>query len=133
MAPTSSCSSLLGLFIVKFRINRTPCAGSVRKPNLPGDESVSLFLRFTIVLGFQQRSAEQVCFYRLRARVQQRIPTRCAPTSLYICGFYCKNRYFFIFFRILHVFCRKKVSLICSSVMDTDPRYLFKLFWRRYW
>ena len=34
--------------IVKFRINRTPCAGSVRKPNLPGDESVSLFLRFTI-------------------------------------------------------------------------------------
>ena len=40
-----------GLFIVKFRINRTPCAGSVRKPNLPGDESVSLFLRFTIVFG----------------------------------------------------------------------------------
>ena len=60
--------------IVKFRINRTLCAVSVRhagrmnqryegspcgihrgedtaKPNLPRDESVSLFLRFTINLG----------------------------------------------------------------------------------
>ena len=36
------------LFIVKFRINKTLCAGSVRKPNLPGCESVSLFLGFTI-------------------------------------------------------------------------------------
>ena len=34
--------------IVKFRINKTPCAGSVRKPNLPGDASVSLFFGFTI-------------------------------------------------------------------------------------
>ena len=34
---------------VKFRINRTPCAGSVRKPNLPGNASVSLFFGFTII------------------------------------------------------------------------------------
>ena len=34
--------------IVKFRINRALYSGSVRKPNLPGDESVSLFLGFTI-------------------------------------------------------------------------------------
>ena len=41
-----------GLFIVKFRINWTLCTGEVRKPRLPGDESVSLFLGFTIVFGF---------------------------------------------------------------------------------
>ena len=34
--------------IVKFRINWTLCTGEVRKPRLPGDESVSLFLGFTI-------------------------------------------------------------------------------------
>ena len=36
------------VFIVKFRINRILCVGSVRKPNLPRDKSVSLFLVFTI-------------------------------------------------------------------------------------
>ena len=36
-------------FIVKFGINRALYSGSVRKPNLPGDESVSLFLGFTII------------------------------------------------------------------------------------
>ncbi len=40
---------MLAIFvIVKFRIHRTLYSGSVRKPNLPGDESVSLFLGFTI-------------------------------------------------------------------------------------
>ena len=53
-------------FIVKFRINRTLYVGSVRReieetpyqkppaktPNLPGDESVYLFLGFTINCGW---------------------------------------------------------------------------------
>ena len=37
------------ILIVKFRINWALCTGEVRKPRLPGDESVSLFLGFTII------------------------------------------------------------------------------------
>ena len=41
-------SVFFGATIVKFRINWALCTGEVRKPRLPGDESVSLFLGFTI-------------------------------------------------------------------------------------
>ena len=58
IAPT-----LLGSFIVDLRINGTLTIGevenlayrgakAVRKPHLPGIESVYLFLEFTIVFGF---------------------------------------------------------------------------------
>ena len=42
------CATSQFSVIVKFRINRTSCAGSVRKPNLPGAESVHLFFGSTI-------------------------------------------------------------------------------------
>ena len=34
--------------MVDFRINKTLQTGAIRKPHLPGDESVYLFLEFTI-------------------------------------------------------------------------------------
>ena len=37
------------LTIVDFKINETLQTGAVRKPHLPGGESVYLFLEFTII------------------------------------------------------------------------------------
>ena len=42
----------LGLFMVDLRISETLQTGAVRKPHLPGGESVYLFLEFTIVFCF---------------------------------------------------------------------------------
>ena len=55
-------------FIVKFRINRTLYSGSVRKPNLPGDESVSLFLGFTIDLQASQK-ARKILYVETKTKI----------------------------------------------------------------
>ena len=39
-----------GPIIVHLRINETLQTGAVRKPHLPGDESVYLFFEFTIII-----------------------------------------------------------------------------------
>ena len=44
--------------MVDFRITWTLCIGEVRKPRLPGDESVYVFLAFTIVSSFLSISHE---------------------------------------------------------------------------
>ena len=54
------------------------------------------------------RDAETL-FTSLCARAQQQI-----PTSLYICGFYCKDQHFH-FFSDFARFLRKKVSLIIRT------------------
>ena len=41
--------SLLDITIVDLKINETLQTGAVRKPHLPGGESVYLFLEFTII------------------------------------------------------------------------------------
>jgi len=53
--------------IVDFRINRTLCAGSVRKPNLPGDKSVSLL--FVTVVTDLGNSEDKRCQWIKRSNL----------------------------------------------------------------
>ena len=46
-------------FIVDPVITYTPSIGAVRKPHLPGGESVYLFLEFTIIVSYQFASQRE--------------------------------------------------------------------------
>ena len=73
--------------IVDLRINETLQPGAVRKPHLPGGESVYLFLEFTIVCGVGSQS-NRLCYKRpVRSLDSEIPPTRAsnAPSSSLIC------------------------------------------------